>query len=204
MRLTLSCRIQRRHRDNPTLDHRHRTSPPRIQSWSRQSRPLCLRPNASFGKELSSYRIEHVCHRGKVRTGGGEWCISYGESTDRGREDRSHVPDWGRSVGRTKTTHVWVRVGCLSRPCIVRCEKLLILPYSAAPVHRPGGFKGGKPANIPEHPPPPEYVCYRCGVKGNSSPSILGIELLANDDKVTGFKHVQQTTTPNSMGVHVL
>ncbi len=37
---------------------------------------------------------------------------------------------------------------------------------SATPVYRPGGMKG-KQANVPEHPPPAGYICYRCGNKGN-------------------------------------
>jgi protein MPE1 len=40
--------------------------------------------------------------------------------------------------------------------------------YSATPVHRGGAFKG-KPqnmANVPNHPPPTGYICYRCGEKG--------------------------------------
>lgn len=35
---------------------------------------------------------------------------------------------------------------------------------SATPVHRAGPNKG-KPANVPDHPPPSGYVCYRCGEK---------------------------------------
>lgn len=37
---------------------------------------------------------------------------------------------------------------------------------SATPVHRAGPNKG-KPANLPDHPPPPGYICYRCGEKGH-------------------------------------
>ena len=37
---------------------------------------------------------------------------------------------------------------------------------SATPVHRVGPSKG-KPANQPDHPPPPGYICYRCGEKGH-------------------------------------
>ncbi|KAI9732847.1 MAG: hypothetical protein M1834_003785 [Cirrosporium novae-zelandiae] len=35
----------------------------------------------------------------------------------------------------------------------------------ATPVYR-GNYKG-KPANVPDHPPPTGYVCYRCGEKGH-------------------------------------
>lgn len=37
---------------------------------------------------------------------------------------------------------------------------------SATPVHRAGPNKG-KPANVPDHSPPPGYICYRCGEKGH-------------------------------------
>jgi protein MPE1 len=37
---------------------------------------------------------------------------------------------------------------------------------NAKPVHRPGGFNK-KPANVPDHDPPPGYVCYRCQEKGH-------------------------------------
>lgn len=37
---------------------------------------------------------------------------------------------------------------------------------SVTPVHRAGPNKG-KPANLPDHPPPPGYICYRCGEKGH-------------------------------------
>lgn len=37
---------------------------------------------------------------------------------------------------------------------------------SATPVHRSGPNKG-KPANVPDHPPPSGYICYRCGEKGH-------------------------------------
>ena len=37
---------------------------------------------------------------------------------------------------------------------------------SATPVHRAGTNKG-KTANLPDHPPPPGYICYRCGEKGH-------------------------------------
>ncbi|KAI9787536.1 MAG: hypothetical protein M1839_000066 [Geoglossum umbratile] len=40
---------------------------------------------------------------------------------------------------------------------------------NATPVHRGGAFKG-KPqnmANVPNHPPPTGYICYRCGEKGH-------------------------------------
>ena len=33
-------------------------------------------------------------------------------------------------------------------------------------MHRAGPNKG-KPANVPDHPPPPGYICYRCGEKGH-------------------------------------
>ena len=38
--------------------------------------------------------------------------------------------------------------------------------YSATPIHRSGPNKG-KSANVPDHPPPPGYICYRCGEKGH-------------------------------------
>ena len=38
--------------------------------------------------------------------------------------------------------------------------------HSAIPIHRSGPNKG-KPANVPDHPPPPGYICYRCGEKGH-------------------------------------
>ncbi|KAL8828239.1 MAG: hypothetical protein Q9191_002709 [Dirinaria sp. TL-2023a] len=37
---------------------------------------------------------------------------------------------------------------------------------NATPIYR-GAPHGGKHANIPDHPPPPGYVCYRCGEKGH-------------------------------------
>ncbi|KAL8729414.1 MAG: hypothetical protein Q9166_004744 [cf. Caloplaca sp. 2 TL-2023] len=37
---------------------------------------------------------------------------------------------------------------------------------NAIPVHRSGPSKG-KQANVPDRPPPPGYVCYRCGEKGH-------------------------------------
>ena len=36
---------------------------------------------------------------------------------------------------------------------------------SATPIHRGGPMKG-KPKDVPDHPPPSGYVCYRCGEKG--------------------------------------
>ena len=41
-----------------------------------------------------------------------------------------------------------------------------VVVNSAAPVHR-GGLLKSKPQNLPDHPPPPGYVCYRCGEKGH-------------------------------------
>ena len=38
--------------------------------------------------------------------------------------------------------------------------------HSATPIYRSGPSKG-KPANVPDHPPPPGYICYRCGEKGH-------------------------------------
>ena len=38
---------------------------------------------------------------------------------------------------------------------------------SAAPVHRAGPNKNGKPANVPEGPPPDSYICFRCHIKGH-------------------------------------
>lgn len=40
--------------------------------------------------------------------------------------------------------------------------------YSATPV--PFGRGRGKPLNVPDHPPPPGYLCYRCREKGLSPP----------------------------------
>ncbi|KAL8675286.1 MAG: hypothetical protein Q9168_000315 [Polycauliona sp. 1 TL-2023] len=37
---------------------------------------------------------------------------------------------------------------------------------NATPVHRNGPFKT-KQTNVPDRPPPPGYVCYRCGEKGH-------------------------------------
>ena len=37
---------------------------------------------------------------------------------------------------------------------------------SVAPVHRGGPLKG-KAQNLPDHAPPPGYICYRCGEKGH-------------------------------------
>lgn len=37
---------------------------------------------------------------------------------------------------------------------------------NATPVHRVGPNKG-KPTNLPDHPPPAGYICYRCGEKGH-------------------------------------
>lgn len=39
--------------------------------------------------------------------------------------------------------------------------------FSAAPVHRAGPNKGGKPGNVPEGTPPDSYACFRCGIKGH-------------------------------------
>ena len=52
---------------------------------------------------------------------------------------------------------------------------------SATPVYR-AGLNKGKPSNLPEHPPPAGYVCFRCGEKGhwiqecptNSDPAFEG------------------------------
>lgn len=46
--------------------------------------------------------------------------------------------------------------------------KSLLMPKlnSATPVHRSGPLKG-KPQNQPDRPPPPGYICYRCGEKGH-------------------------------------
>ena len=40
------------------------------------------------------------------------------------------------------------------------------LNYSATPVHRAGHNKA-KSTNVPDHPPPSGYICYRCGEKGH-------------------------------------
>lgn len=45
----------------------------------------------------------------------------------------------------------------------------LMLYRSATPV--PFGRGRGKPVNVPDHPPPPGYLCYRCREKGLSFPS---------------------------------
>ena len=47
------------------------------------------------------------------------------------------------------------------------CVAVVLTAYigRATPVHR-GAASKGKNSNIPDHPPPPGYVCYRCGEKG--------------------------------------
>ncbi len=48
---------------------------------------------------------------------------------------------------------------------------------SATPIHR-GGPAKGKPVNVPDHKPPPGYICYRCGEKGRFS--VLMFETVAD------------------------
>ena len=47
------------------------------------------------------------------------------------------------------------------------CAAVVLTAYvgRATPVHR-GAPGKGKNSNVPDHPPPPGYVCYRCGEKG--------------------------------------
>ena len=45
-------------------------------------------------------------------------------------------------------------------PTLINCH------LSHKPVYK-GGFKA-KQANVPDHDPPPGYICYRCHEKGNS------------------------------------
>ncbi len=47
-----------------------------------------------------------------------------------------------------------------------RVTNVLILD-SATPVYRSG--PKGKLVNVPDHKPPPGYICYRCGEKGKPS-----------------------------------
>lgn len=42
-----------------------------------------------------------------------------------------------------------------------------LTPNSVTPIHR-GPPTKGKPANVPDRPPPPGYICYRCGEKGKA------------------------------------
>ena len=51
-------------------------------------------------------------------------------------------------------------------PPTARSDSKLTIFDSATPVLRGGPFKG-KPANMPDHPPPNGYICYRCGEKGH-------------------------------------
>lgn len=54
-------------------------------------------------------------------------------------------------------------------PWHFRCIEFWMLTHhsdSATPVHRSGPNKS-KPASVPDHPPPPGYICYRCGEKGH-------------------------------------
>ncbi|KAI9836828.1 MAG: hypothetical protein M1819_000993 [Sarea resinae] len=60
---------------------------------------------------------------------------------------------------------------------------------NATPIHRSGPFKG-KPLNVPDHKPPPGYICYRCGDKGHwiqACPT-------NNDPNFDGRPRVKRTT----------
>jgi len=59
---------------------------------------------------------------------------------------------------------------------------------SAKPVY----FKKGKAQNVPDHDPPPGYICYRCHEKGMMTLSNFS-QSFANTVKVTGFKLVLRT-----------
>ncbi len=51
--------------------------------------------------------------------------------------------------------------------CMFTCSVMLICCFnSATPIHRGGPLLKGKPVNVPDHQPPPGYICYRCGEKG--------------------------------------
>ena len=77
----------------------------------------------------------------------------------------------------------------ISRQAILCSFAMLIfLERSATPVHR--GTTIGKHANIPDHPPPPGYICYRCGEKGKSAAFDHGVYFI-DTFQVTISKHVQ-------------
>lgn len=53
--------------------------------------------------------------------------------------------------------------------------------HSAIPIHR-GPPNKGKSANVPDRPPPPGYICYRCGEKGMTRDDrLVLIALLMNN-----------------------
>ena len=53
----------------------------------------------------------------------------------------------------------------LTSSVITLIHSLLTCHHSATPVYR-GGPPRGRSVNVPDYPPPPGYVCYRCGKKG--------------------------------------
>ena len=70
-------------------------------------------------------------------------------------------------MGTAATGHGQVSQSQIARHCI-HCDvwSLTALFHSATPIHRSGMSKS-KVANVPDHPPPPGYICYRCGEKGH-------------------------------------
>lgn len=74
----------------------------------------------------------------------------------------------------------------------------LLTVHSATPV--PFGRGRGKPVNVPDHPPPPGYLCYRCREKGHwiqACPT-------NNDPKFDGKYRVKRSTgIPRSLQTKV-
>ena len=60
---------------------------------------------------------------------------------------------------------------CQSHTISGRCENDAYPVASATPVHR-SGLSKSKQVSGPDRPPPPGYVCYRCGEKGNVAPGL--------------------------------
>ena len=71
--------------------------------------------------------------------------------------------DWAQQqqqMAKSVVTHMHSSITLLVCPCADT------IPNSAAPVFR-GGPTKGRSQNLPDHPPPPGYICYRCGEKGH-------------------------------------
>lgn len=84
--------------------------------------------------------------------------------------------------------------------CFTLPQSIANILSSAAPVHRAGPHKGGRPLNVPEGTPPDSYMCFRCKIKGHwiqACPT-------NNDPTFDDTRRVKRTTgIPKSMLVKV-
>jgi len=84
------------------------------------------------------------------------------------RRESPQCSRWAQTNGKNKNS-IWQ--GMLD--CAVRIITTANIWCRQQAIYRPGGGAAKKPGPDPDQPLPSEYVCYRCGVKGEGLPSSL-------------------------------